>query len=80
MTIHLIQQIELAERLTPSWSDATHDPRFVPSAHTAVRDLSARLPLAFDESDPQPVPGRELFDFGSQRRGLLGIGLGQTDH
>ncbi|MGV8850277.1 MAG: hypothetical protein ACOH16_12115 [Propionibacteriaceae bacterium] len=43
MTIHLIQQIELAERLTPSWSDPTSDPRFAPSAHTAVRDLSARL-------------------------------------
>ena len=43
MTIHLIHQIELAERLTPSWSDATTDPRFVPSEHTAVRTLSARL-------------------------------------
>jgi hypothetical protein len=43
MTIHLIQQIELAERTTPSWADATTDPRFVPSAHSAVRDLSARL-------------------------------------
>lgn len=43
MTIHLIHQIELAERLTPSWSDPTSDPRFVPSAHTAARDLSARL-------------------------------------
>lgn len=43
MTMHLIQQIELAERLTPTWSEATTDPRFVPSAHTAVRDLSARL-------------------------------------
>jgi hypothetical protein len=43
MTIHLIQQIELAERTTPSWADATTDPRFVPSEHTAVRNLSARL-------------------------------------
>jgi hypothetical protein len=43
MTIHLIQQIELAERLNPSWSDLTSDPRFVPSAHTPLRDLSARL-------------------------------------
>ena len=43
MTIHLIHQIELAERVTPTWSDATHDPRFVPSAQTSVRELSARV-------------------------------------
>jgi hypothetical protein len=43
MTIHLIQQIELAERTIPSWTEAVNDPRFVPNGHTAVRDLSARL-------------------------------------
>jgi hypothetical protein len=43
MTIHLIHQIELAERTSPSWTEAVNDPRFVPNHHTAARDLSAKL-------------------------------------